>query len=110
MSDMKIAVLAGAGRMGQADASFPAYGIKGVRMVKMRRDRLRLAAAVIGLLAFATMPALAEDQSAAAYIRSFYPPDDPNAPEARYTPQTAEAAPGNRSRVGGWRRGLPQDP
>lgn len=49
----------------------------------------RLAAAMFGLLALATAPAFAEDQSAAAYIRSFYPPDDPNAPEARYTPRTA---------------------
>lgn len=35
------------------------------------------------------VPAFAQDQSAAAYIRSFYPPDDPNAPEARYSPRTA---------------------
>jgi hypothetical protein len=53
------------------------------------RQILRLAGA-IGLLAFATLAALAEDQSAAAYIRSFYPPDDPKAPEARYTPRTAK--------------------
>jgi len=56
----------------------------------MRRYRLRLTAAAIGLLAFATLPALAGDQSAAEYIRSFYPPDNPNAPEARYTSRTAE--------------------
>lgn len=49
----------------------------------------RLAAAGFGLLALAMVPAFAQDQSAAAYIRSFYPPDDPNAPEARYSPRTA---------------------
>jgi hypothetical protein len=55
----------------------------------MSGHRLRLAAAALGLIAFATA-VVAEDQGAAAYIRAFYPPDAPNAPQARYTPQTAE--------------------
>ena len=55
----------------------------------MRRHQLWLAA--LAFVLFSAMPAaLAEDQGAAAYIRSFYPPDDPKAPEARYTPRTAK--------------------
>jgi hypothetical protein len=54
----------------------------------MSGHRLRLAAVAFGQLALATA-ALAEDQGAAAYIRAFYPPDAPNAPQARYTPRTA---------------------
>jgi hypothetical protein len=49
-----------------------------------------LALVSFGLTQSAVGPALAEDQSAAAYIRSFYPPDDPKAPQARYTPRTAK--------------------
>lgn len=55
----------------------------------MRRHQLWLAA--LAFVLFSAMPAArAEDQGAAAYIRSFYPPDDPKAPEARYTPRTAK--------------------
>src|SRR5947207_10219495 len=54
----------------------------------MSKQVQRLAAAMFGL-ALAMVPAFAEDQSAATYIRSFYPPDDPKAPEPRYTPRTA---------------------
>ena len=49
-----------------------------------------LALVAFGLMQSAVGLALAEDQSAAAYIRSFYPPDDPKAPQARYTPRTAK--------------------
>ena len=49
-----------------------------------------LALVAFGLMQSAVGLARAEDQSAAAYIRSFYPPDDPKAPQARYTPRTAK--------------------
>jgi hypothetical protein len=54
----------------------------------MSKQGLRLAAAVFGLLALAMVPALAEDQSM-PLTSGLYPPDDPNAPQARYSPRTA---------------------
>jgi hypothetical protein len=56
----------------------------------MRKVYGWLALVPFGLMQSAVGLALAEDQSAAAYIRSFYPPDDPKAPQARYTPRTAK--------------------
>jgi hypothetical protein len=55
----------------------------------MRGNRFRLVAATVGLLALGLAPPVAGDQSAADYIRAFYPPDNPNAPQARYSPRTA---------------------
>jgi hypothetical protein len=49
-----------------------------------------LALVPFGLMPLAAELAFAADQSAGAFIRSFYPPDDPKAPEARYTPRTAK--------------------
>jgi hypothetical protein len=44
--------------------------------------------AALALFVFAAVPAFAQEQDAASYVRSLYPPDDPNA-APRYSARTA---------------------
>jgi hypothetical protein len=58
--------------------------------MKLVGRTFRRAAAALLVATGVSLGTFAAGQSAAEYILSFYPPDKPNAPQARYTPRTAE--------------------